>query len=151
TELLGPDGRSVGIMPDGSWRRFVTIDPAGTSEERSREAKGATPSWTVAQVWDQPLGELAKFLVLRYQVGKRVGFDGLRAIVLDVSEQWQPEKIWIEGEKLGRATYDLLRDSVPIECISPGVKDKATRAGPLIVKLERGEIFLPRHNADWVA
>ena len=33
--------------------------------------------------------------------------------------------------------------------ISPGVNDKATRAGPLTIKMERGEVFLPKYDTAW--
>jgi phage terminase large subunit-like protein len=40
---------------------------------------------------------------------------------------------------------------LPIDCLSPQGKDKVTRAATLLVKLERGEIFLPRHNSTWLS
>jgi phage terminase large subunit-like protein len=148
-ELLSPDGRAVAIVGDNACHRFVTIDPAGTSQERTREAQGRTASWSVVQVWDQPPRELAKYLILRDQVRRRVGFNDLCALIRDVRARWQPERIWIEGEKLDVAVWEMLRGDMPIECLSTGCKDKATRAGPLILKLERGELFLPRHNTTW--
>jgi hypothetical protein len=148
-ELLEPSGRSVAVVPDGSCRRFVTIDPAGTSAERTREARGKGPSWTVVQVWDQPGRELSKFLLLRHQVRVRVGFDGLCRTIREVFAEWRPERVWIEGEKLGQAACDVLRESMPIECLRTGGQDKVTRAGRLLLKLERGEIFLPRHETSW--
>ena len=148
-ELLAPDGRAVAIVGDNACHRFVTIDPAGTSQERTREAQGRTASWSVVQVWDQPPRELAKFLILREEVRRRVGFSDLCALVRHVHARWQPEQIWIEGEKLGVAVCDVLRGELPIECLSTRSKDKATRAGPLLMKLERGEVFLPKHNTTW--
>jgi phage terminase large subunit-like protein len=148
-ELLEPSGRSIAVVPEGSCRRFVTVDPAGTSAERTREAKGRAPSWTVVQVWDQPRRPLHKFLVLRHQLRVRVGFDGLCKAIRETHRAWRPEMVYIEGEKLGRAAHDTLKDELPIECLSTQCKDKATRAGPLVIKLERGEIFLPRHENSW--
>jgi phage terminase large subunit-like protein len=148
-ELIGPDGRSLATIPDGTCRRFVTIDPAGTSEERSREARGAAPSWTVIQVWDQPPRELSRFLLLRHQVRRRVSFDGLCHLIGKVYDEWQPERVWIEGEKLGQAACDVMRYLVPMDCLRTGKDDKVVRAGPLIIKLEKGEIFLPKHDSDW--
>jgi phage terminase large subunit-like protein len=148
-ELLDPDGRILATIPEGSCRRFVTIDPAGTSAERTREAKGGTRSWTVMQVWDQPGRELSRFLILRHQVRRQVGFGELCDLIREVHRDWRPERIWIEGEKLGRAAHDSLQREVPIECLPPGVSDKSTRAGPLIVKLEKGEVFLPKHETTW--
>jgi len=148
-ELLEPSGRINATLSEGSCRRFVTIDPAGTSAERTREARGREPSWTVAQVWDQPRRELSKFLLLRHQARVRVGFDGLCRTIREVFAAWRPERVWIEGEKLGQAAFDVLKKELPIECLRIGVSDKATRAGRLLLKLERGEIFLPRHETTW--
>jgi predicted phage terminase large subunit-like protein len=148
-ELLEPSGRLLQVLTPHMCRRFATVDPAGTSEERTREARGRSPSYTVMQVWEQPRRELASLLVLRHQVRERVGFNGLIDIVRRVHREWQPEQIWIEGEKLGRAVHDMLHKELPIECVSTRSQDKATRAGPLIVKFERGEVFLPKHNTTW--
>jgi len=148
-ELQAADGRTIAVVPDGTCRRFVTIDPAGTSAERTREARGRSPSWTVVQVWDQPRRELSKFLILRHQVRVRVGFDGLCKTIGDVVEEWQPERVWIEGEKLGQAVKDQLQGEIEIDLVRPGVDDKVARAAGLIRMLERGEIFLPRHENSW--
>ena len=57
----------------------------------------------------------------------------------------------IEEERLGRAAYDVLHEEILIECISTGGRDKVTRAAPLINKLQRGEVFLPKYNNEWLA
>jgi phage terminase large subunit-like protein len=103
----------------------------------------------VVQVWDQPRRPLDKFLLLRHQRRVRVGFDGLCKVIREAHQAWGPERIYIEGEKLGQAAHDMLKDEMPIECLSTECADKATRAGPLVMKLERGEIFLPRHENSW--
>jgi predicted phage terminase large subunit-like protein len=148
-ELLEPSGKIVATIPEGACYRFVTIDPAGTSAERTQELRGREASWSVVQVWDQPRGEVAKFLLLRHQERRRVGFSRLCDLIREVRAAWRPERVFIEGEKLGRAVQDILYGEMPIQCVSPGVKDKATRAGPLIVKLEQGEVFLPKYNTTW--
>jgi phage terminase large subunit-like protein len=148
-ELLGADGRILAVAPEGSCYRFVTIDPAGTSADRARELRGRGPSWTVIQVWDQPRRELAKFLLLREQVRERVAFDKLCGLIREVADLWQPARLWIEGEKLGQAVVDQLHRKLPIAVVPTRGQDKATRAGPLIVKLSRGEIFLPRDENSW--
>jgi phage terminase large subunit-like protein len=148
-ELLGADGRSLAVVPEGSCYRFVTIDPAGTSADRAREIRGHGPSWTVIQVWDQPRRELANFLLLREQVRERVAFDKLCELICGVAELWEPARLWIEGEKLGQAVVDQLRRKLPIDVVPTRGQDKTTRAGPLILKLSRGEVFLPRDENSW--
>jgi predicted phage terminase large subunit-like protein len=148
-ELLEPGGRILAVIPERECRRYVTIDPAGTSEEAAREKQGWSPSWSVVQVWDQPPAELAKFLLLRHEVRQRVGFETLCEIIRQVHREWRPLKIWIEGEKLGLAAISILKNELPIESVSAAIKDKVSRAARLIVKMERGEIFLPRYETTW--
>jgi hypothetical protein len=80
-DLLLPDGRSLAQVRPDRCRRFITVDPAGTSADRAREARGRPPSRTVAQVWDQPRGELSQFLILRHQVCELLGFDEIVAVL----------------------------------------------------------------------
>jgi phage terminase large subunit-like protein len=103
----------------------------------------------VIQVWDQPSVASGRFLLLRHQVRVRVGFEGLCEEIVAMHAQWRPERILIEGEKLGQAAVDLLKKDLPIDCLPTGGKDKVARAGRLIMKLERGEIFLPKYDSTW--
>jgi predicted phage terminase large subunit-like protein len=148
-ELLEPSGRIFATIGDGKCRRFVTIDPAGTSADRVNEVNGKTASWSVLQVWDQPTNELHRFLILRHQVRARFGFSELCQAIRDIYVEWRPWQIWIEGEKLGQATVDQLQNDLPIRCIPTGDKDKAIRAGRLVVKMENGEVLFPKHNSSW--
>jgi phage terminase large subunit-like protein len=148
-ELLEPSGRIFATIEDGNCRRFVTIDPAGTSADRAREMKGREASWSVLQVWDQPTLEGGKFLLLRHQIGERFGFHQLCQAIRGLVDEWRPWQIWIEGEKLGQATVDELGRPLPILCIPTTTKDKATRATRLVVKMERGEVLFPKHNSTW--
>lgn len=148
-ELLEPGGRLLAAIPDGACRRFATIDPAGTSADRTRQAHGRGASWSVAQVWEQPGRELAHLLILRHQERRQVGFGELCALIQRVHREWSPGRLYIEGEKLGQAVVDQLGRELPIFCLPIGVKDKVTRAGTLLLKLERGEVFLPRLENNW--
>lgn len=142
---VGSDAR----VDERHCRRFVTVDPAGTSAERAAEERGRAPSWTVVQVWDQPLGELRGHLLLRHVERVRVGFDGLCRLLREVHRRWRPARMLIENEKLGQAAVDLLARELPLVTVSTGSRDKVARAAPLIVKLECGEIWLPR-SAPWL-
>lgn len=125
-------------------RRFVTIDPAGTSQQRADEHRGRPASWSVVGVWDQPVGEHRRHLLLREIRRERVGFDGLCRLLQETYRRWQPARMLIENEKLGQAAVDVLGRELPIVTISTQGRDKVARAAPLLVKLERGEIWLPR-------
>ncbi|HEX5106517.1 MAG TPA: hypothetical protein VFV87_22010 [Pirellulaceae bacterium] len=149
-ELFDSAGRLLAAVPERACRRFITIDPAGTSADKQREARGRAASWSVVQVWDQPPRELSRFLLLRHQIRERVGFDGLVAMIRAAHARFGPQRIWIEDEKLGQAAASTLsRAGLPIEVIRTQGRDKLTRAGELILKMERGEIFLPKLENGW--
>jgi hypothetical protein len=59
--------------------------------------------------------------------------------------------MYIENEKLGLAATDLLGKELPLEMISTLGADKVARAAPQLVKLERGEIRLPKEPLPWLA
>ncbi len=147
--LLSPAGSIVQSIDVRTCRRFVTIDPAGTSADRARERHGRQPSWTVTQVWDQPRGPLSHLLLLRHQVRERVGFDGLCRILSELHATWRPSALWIENEKLGQAAVDVLGSRLPLRCIATQSRDKVARAAALLDKLQRGEVWLPQHELHW--
>jgi len=149
-DLLDGRGERFARVDERRCRRMATIDPAGTSADRARERRGRAASWTVLQVWDQPQAkELAHLLILRHVVRRRVGFDGLCALLREAQRNWRCGKLLIENEKLGQAAVDVLRGELPICTIATRGRDKVARAAPLIAKLERGEVFLPRYENSW--
>jgi predicted phage terminase large subunit-like protein len=150
-DLLDKNGRELASFDERSCRRFATIDPAGTSADRAKQKRGRPPSWSVIEVWDQPRGALARFMILRHVWRGRVGFDGLCHALRETWRAWRPQRMYIENEKLGQAAVDVLGGELPIQTIPTAGRDKVTRAAPLIVKLERGEVFLPRANSEWLA
>lgn len=148
-ELLDALGRTFQTVPAEACQRFATIDPAGTSADLTAESRGRPPSFSVIQIWDRPPRELDKFLLLRHQVRVQVGFEKLCQLIEQTFATWQPDRIWIEDEKLGKAAVDLLRRRLPIECVKTAGRDKATRAARLIIKFERGEVYLPKNESSW--
>ena len=148
-EIRTPDGRVVAAIPVSSCRRFCTIDPAGTSADKAREMRGRPASHTVVQIWDQPRGDAAKYLLLRHSWRGRVGFDGLVKVIRELHHTWRPERLWIEDERLGQAAVDILYPELPLETVATSGRDKITRAAPLILKFEQGEILLPQLNTTW--
>ena len=148
-QLLGADGKVHSHCDERECRRFVTIDPAGTSAERSKEAKGKAHSWSVAQVWDVLPAKFGQNLVLRHVWRARVDFPGLLQGITKVFREWNPSKLLIENEKLGVAVVPMLQGIMPISCCHTGGKDKVTRAAPLLNMLQKGQVYLPRYDADW--
>lgn len=148
-ELLDPRGVVFQQVEEGSCHRLITIDPAGTAADYTAEAKGRGASFSVLQVWDRPPRELSRFLILRHQVRVRVAFADLCAMIVTAAAQWRPDRIGIEGEKLGKAAADQLKRQLTVECLPTRGQDKVTRAGKLLIKFQRGEIFLPKHETTW--
>src|SRR5258706_12923754 len=70
-------------------------------------------------------------------------------VIRETHRAWQPERLWIENEKLGQAAEDVLRTEMPLETIATAGPDKLTRAAPLILQFERGDILLPQFNTTW--
>jgi hypothetical protein len=129
--------------------RFMTVDPACTSEAEAK-AKGRQPSWSVAQVWDRPGGNLASYLLLRHVERQRVDFGGFLELIRRMHLQWRPTRIYIEKEKLSKATLSIFDADVELVEISPEGRHKLSRAAPLLLKLQRGEVRLPRESSDWL-
>lgn len=90
-------------------------------------------------------------LILRHVIRRQVGFDGLCALLREAHRDWRCGALLIENEKLGQAAVDMLRGELPLRTIPTRGRDKVTRAAPLVAKLERGEIFLPQLNNNWLS
>jgi phage terminase large subunit-like protein len=146
--LADSTGSVLGEYDSRQAVRFATIDPAGTSAERARKTGGS--SYSVIQVWEVPPEPLQAALVLREYWRKQAAFDELVRGIQNVFADWRLARLFIEGEKLGTAVVDLLADQLPIETISPHGGDKLARAARLLNKLERGEVFLPAGNLNWL-
>jgi predicted phage terminase large subunit-like protein len=130
--------------------RFVTIDPAGTSADRARQRRGRPPSYSVVQAWQHVGDDDHRALVLRQQWRGLLDFDRLRQTIEEAHRWWSPSTLWIENEKLGQALVDLLSRQMPLRCVATQGRDKVARAAALLMRLEKGEIYLPRH-APWLA
>ena len=86
-------------------------------------------------------------MILRHQERAQVDYMTLCSLVHGIWRGWKAAKIFVEGERLGRAVYETLKkQKLPIECVPTGNKGKVERATPLMEKLERGEIFLPEER-----
>jgi len=147
--LLAADGKVLAKVATADCRRFVTIDPAGTSADRARERRGRPASWSAIQVWEQTRTGRFDALLLREAWRGRVGFDALCAEIRHVHLRWRPQRMWIENEKLGQAAVDVLGRSLPLSVIATEGRDKIARAAWLITRLERGEVFLPQSPTPW--
>ncbi len=153
-ELQKPDGTILVVIQQSDCRRFITVDPAGTSADRERDDRAGSRSFSVIQVWDQPRRrELSHFLILRDQFRDQIELTVLEREIRSKVTTWKPDKVWIEDEKLGHALKAALEKGSPrvlVELVPTKSKDKKTRAVTLANKMERGEVFLPRYKGvDW--
>ncbi len=148
-DLLAADGTLHLRVRQADMRRLATIDPAGTSRQRAAERRGREPSWSVIQVWDQPAPPHGRNLLLRHQWRERAGFEELCEAIRRVHREWRPTTLYIEADNLGQAAGDVLDGELPLRTISPRGQDKVARAGPLLERLFRGEIYLPRFENSW--
>ncbi len=128
-------------------KRIMTIDPAGTD---SRSAKAGARSASAIQVWTYSRLASAPYLVLIAAYHEQLAFDQLCERLKKLNEEWQPDSIHIENEKFGIAAQDSLKSKIPIVLIHTKGKDKITRATPLLKKLERGEVYLPKIKSSGV-
>src|SRR5262245_49916141 len=152
-ELLHPSGANLVVIPQRHCRRFLTVDPAGTSADQEQQVRTGNRSFSVVQVWDQPRQcDLSRFLILRDQLRDQVSINDVCKMIRQAQATWRPERIWIEREKLGHSLVTMLKNATPpidADLISPGSADKSVRAAPLANKMDRGEVFLPKYNSSW--
>lgn len=136
--------------------RFATVDTAGTSRQKAEERKGKPPSWSVVQIWDY--WSKPEYLFLRHVWRDRVAWDGLKSGVRQVLSEWKPNRVLIENAHHGPPLAGEL-SGFRTELVSPiphrargeeGKPGKLERATELLNKLEKGEIFLPRYNNEWL-
>lgn len=149
-ELLDENESLFLCIKQHDCRRFITVDPAGTSAEGEPTA---SHSFSVIQAWDQPRHpDLSCYLILREQVREQYSLAQLGNRIKGLHKSWKAERIWIEGEKLGHGLITELRKELPeevVQAVPTGGKSKELRAVPLANKMERGEVFLPRGNNQW--
>jgi predicted phage terminase large subunit-like protein len=154
-ELHTKAGGLLAAIPQRECRRFAAVDPAGTSKDIADEARSGSRSYTVVQVWDQPLRpEWSRHLILLHQARQHVSISGLYKLIRNIHADWKPERIWIEDEKLGHAVVTEFRkqsevQSVPIDLVPTQCRDKPVRAATLANKMEAGHIFLPKNDDAW--
>ena len=119
-------------------------------------SSGKPASWSVCQIWDY--WPKPKYLFLRHVWRDRVGWDGLKSSVRHVLAQWQPKRVLIENAHHGPPLAAELPgySTELVSPVPPGVRGeegkpgKLERATILLTKLEKGEVFLPRYNNQWL-
>jgi phage terminase large subunit-like protein len=150
------DGKHRWTIDGRQCQRFAVVDTAGTSAQKAAERKGKPPSWSVCQIWDY--WPDTKFLFLRHVWRDRVAWEGLKSGVRHTLDQWKPKKVLIENAHHGPPlaaelpgfTTELISTSPGALRGESGKPGKLERATQLLNKLEKGEVFLPRYNNQWL-
>jgi len=147
--LLDANGTTIAHFDERECRRFATIDTAGTAEDKAKQSKGKSASWSVMGIWDRPPGKYGNKLILRHVWRAQVGFTDLLKGIVNTYNDWRPNQVLIENKHFGPAVWDSLKGKMSIQTIDPGQKDKVTRAAALLNMLERGDVYLPKYNTGW--
>jgi len=143
-ELKSPIMRDSRLM-----KRFATIDTAGTSKQKAKEARGKEPSWSVCAIWEH-WPEVGLFL--RHVWREQVGWPQLKNKLKAVLHEWGNPTAHIENAHFGQVLHAEIKGSKLISAKLPGMGggqeidgakyDRAVASG-LLKMIEDGQFWLP--------
>lgn len=139
----------VGVFHQNECRRFMTVDTAGSTKDKTRESKGKPHSWNVAGIWDYKYLGTMEALILRHVERRRCDFVEMCGLLEELHRDWQPSRIRVEDATMGPDLYSVLKNKIPIDLISTEGKGKVERATKLLNMLAKGWVFLPKSEAGW--
>ncbi len=155
-KALDAHGKEKWQIDQRHCQRFATIDTAGTSAQKAAERRWKPASWSVCQIWDY--WPQTRVLFLRHVWRDRVAWEGLKSGVLHTLNQWRPKRVLIENAHFGQPlTVELkgfrteLMSTFPGRTSESGRPGKVEHATALLNKLEKGEVFLPKFNNQWLS
>lgn len=123
-------------IPQARFRRFATVDTAGTSKEKAREAAGDPASWSVCAIWDyyRHADRLNQYdiLVLRHVWRDRVGWNDLKTRIPAVVKNWNCPLTVIENAHYGKPLHDEMRNPSRDENGQQPTGVNCTLIGPMI-------------------
>lgn len=145
--LLNPDGTVWRVIEAARMSRVQIIDCAATSDDVKKERSGRKASFSVIATFDVELrtGVTVWVDVRRGKWEFPQLKEEAKQAYADLGASW----VGIEDEKTGRALIQELRLSgVSVRAISPGGKDKKTRAARWLNEMSQGHWFIPG-SAPW--
>jgi phage terminase large subunit-like protein len=145
--LWSKEGRLTTELDRRQCRRIMTIDAAGTD---SRSPSADHRSFSATQVWEIPRLATLPYLVLIAAYHEQLAFDRLKERITALVREHKPTTILIENEKFGKSLYASLQSQMPIHLAPTNNDKRIVRAGPLLDKLERGEVFFPKTKSPGV-
>jgi hypothetical protein len=143
--VLGADGRGPSY-PLSKCRCFCTVDPAASVREGPGDALiwEREASWTVISTWlVTPKYDLIWWDMLRFQEEIPDILPALQATY----RRHSPEYFGVESNGLGIGVCQAAsRAGLPIRYLKPRTMDKLARANDAIIRMERGQIYLPNET-----
>lgn len=141
-------GKQLAVFDSSQCRRYMTVDTAGSTKQITQASKGKPHSWNVAAVWDYKHLGTTEALILRDVWRKKdLNIVQLRNALADLYAKWKCE-ILVESEMMGADVW-AIANGLPIRLITHGGKGKVERASKLLNMMEKGQVFLPKHDAGW--
>lgn len=162
--ILNYHGRHL-VIPQEKFRRFATVDTAGTSREKAAERKGDPPSYTCCAVWDhfkhRDRQENFDVLILRHMFRGQVGWAELKSRIPEVLSNWSVPLVMIENAHHGQPLYGeikgfnkkMINPMLPgMVGSSQGAKLERAIASGLLSRLEDIGLWIPDDslNCIWV-
>lgn len=130
-------------------QRFITIDPAGTEQEKEQEAKGREKSWSVISTWDW--WSERGFLFWRDIQRVQREFPDVVELIIETWDEQDRPLVIIETDGIGASYYQVLqRRGVSVAAINSEGKGKLERSVFAQNMAKEGQLWLPDH-AKWLA
>ena len=136
-----------------SWFRYFSREETPTAWERViqvwdtayDEDEGA--DWSVCMTLGLVGGRVYVLDVFR----ERLAFPRLVPAVMGLWRRWRPERVLVEEKASGKSAIQVLQaeTTAPVVGVSPGGKDKTTRARAVTVYLESGRVLFAE-GATWL-
>lgn len=154
-EPLDKAGSLVFEVGLGLLRRFATVDTAGTSKQKAAEKRGKPPSWSVCGIWDYHAESNSLFL--RFVWRRRVDWIGLKSGIIDVLEEWNVKRTYIENGHVGGALAVEVPAKYGPELVTTAIRGGTGQGAKLeraistgfLSRLEKGLVYLPKYENTW--
>lgn len=121
--------------------RFSVVDTAGADKDIERKQKGKEPSWPVAAIFDYDPDR--RRLVLLNVWRRRCTWTEQKKEIPEFLKSNKTHRVIVEVKHWGEPLVEELQKlGFSVETVEP-VKDKVTRAAPLMTMMEDGRFYVP--------
>ena len=148
-ELLDAAGHLLVAIPRAC-RRFVTIDPAGTSADKARESRGRRRAGRSCKSGTSRRGSWTASSSSASRSASGSASTAWSRSSARCHAHWLPQRIWIEDEKLGHAAVSILERRRAADRSRSARRAATSSRGPRAdPENGAGEVFLPRYDNRW--